>query len=374
MTTVVLSSNTAWSLFNFRGGIIRAILARGFRVIALAPEDSFSSKLAKMGCDVMDIRMNNTGTNPLSDLRTLLAYYSVYRRIKPDIILHFTIKPVIYGSISARQLGIPCVNMITGLGSVFIRDTWVTRLVQILYRFALGRSQKTIFQNPDDLRLFVDRGLVPQMRALRFPGSGIDVSAFSAQPAIGRDYQVFILIARMLWDKGVGVYVDAARELKMRHPKATFHLLGSIDEMKETGIKREQIEKWVGEGVVEYLGEADDVRPHIAGSDCVVLPSYYREGVPRSLLEAAAMSRPVITTDSVGCREAVDDGVTGYLCKVKDSVDLADKMERIMTLSGEQRAEMGRNGRLKMEREFDEQIVIRRYLEIIDEIIVKGRA
>lgn len=372
MTTLVLSSNTAWSLYNFRVGIIRALIGQYSRVVIIAPWDEFSLRLRDMGCEVYDIDMDNKGSSPIADAKTLLVYRKMYRALQPDLALHFTIKPNIYGALAARSLGVPCVNMVTGLGTAFIHDSWLTRIVERLYKLSQSWPRKVFFQNTDDLGMFVERRLVLAEKAERLPGSGINLAQFTAAPPARNSAPVFLLIARMLKDKGVVEYVEAARMVKVRHPQVRFQLLGQLGVANRTAILREQVEEWVTEGVAEYLGETDNVVPYIANADCIVLPSY-REGISRTLLEAAAMARPIVTTDVTGCREVVDDGETGYLCKVKDPADLANKLERILMLSSEQRAEMGRKGREKIQREFDEQIVIRRYLEVIGEILKHGR-
>jgi glycosyltransferase involved in cell wall biosynthesis len=198
------------------------------------------------------------------------------------------------------------------------------------------------------------------------PGSGIDLTRFSPTPDNGRagGEMCFLLIARMLWDKGVGEYVEAARRLKQRHPGVRCALLGFLDVRNPAAISREQVDAWVAEGVVEYWGSSEDVRPEIARSDCVVLPSY-REGTPRTLLEAAAMARPLVTTDAVGCREVVDDGVNGYLCEVRSADSLGDAMERMMLRTPAERAGIGAAGREKMARQFDERLVVEAYLKVV---------
>jgi glycosyltransferase involved in cell wall biosynthesis len=369
MITILLSSNTAWSLYNFRAGLIHALLGKGYRVVALASQDDFSVKLAAIGCEVFNIDIDRRGKNPLNDLATFFAFWIRYRQIKPDIVLHFTIKPVIFGSLAARLLRIPCINMITGLGTTFISESFVTKLIKFLYRFSQLWPYKILFQNQDDLQLFLNHKLVNKERTMQVPGSGVDLSFFTAQPASRRKQTVFILFARLIWDKGIGIYVDAARQIKRFHPETIFQLLGAFGVENKTTISRAQVEEWVNEGAIEYLGETDDVRSFIANSDCVVLPSYYREGVPHSLLEAAAMARPIITTDNVGCREAVDDEVTGFLCKMKDADDLAEKMQKFIALSVKDRAAMGKSGRKKMENQFDEKIVISTYMDLINQII-----
>jgi glycosyltransferase involved in cell wall biosynthesis len=242
-----------------------------------------------------------------------------------------------------------------------------------LYRLALSRSIKVFFQNDDDRQMFVSGGLVGQAVTDRLPGSGIDLDKFAPVPLPGQSPIRFLLIARMLWDKGVGEFVEAARLLKRRGTNADFCLLGFLDVQNPAAISREQMDAWVKEGVIRYFGVSDDVRTEIAAADCVVLPSY-REGTPRTLLEAAAMGRPIITTDAVGCREVVDDGVNGYLCRIKEAVDLAEKMALMEALSPTERAVMGRRGREKVEREFDEQIVIDKYLAAIREILDRQKS
>jgi glycosyltransferase involved in cell wall biosynthesis len=247
-----------------------------------------------------------------------------------------------------------------------------------LYRTALRRSAQVFFQNPDDRALFIERAWVrPEVTAL-LPGSGIDLQRFrpvalphgSAAGAPALRVFRFLLIARMLRDKGVGEFVQAARQLRQSGLQAEFCLLGFLDVQNPAAISRAEMDAWVQEGVVSYLGVSDDVRTAIAEADCIVLPSY-REGTPRTLLEAAAMARPIITTNAVGCREVVDDGVNGYLCQVRDAQDLADKMSQMLSLPPEHRTQMGQRGRAKMEAEFDEQIVINKYLAALAKITPK---
>lgn len=367
---VVIALNAAWNLVNFRAGLIRALVANGYEVIAVAPPDDYAPRLAELGCRYEPLPMDNQGTHPGRDLMLLWRFYRLLRRERPAVLLGYTVKPNVYGSLAAHSLGIPVVNNIAGLGAVFIRRSLLTRVVRGLYGLALRPSRRVFFQNDDDRRLFVDHRLVRLTSTDRVPGSGIDLARFRASPLPSPNSNRirFLLIARMLWDKGVGEFVIAARLVRQRYPHAEFCLLGFLDVQNPAAISRRQMDEWVAEGVVDYLGVSDDVRAEIAAADCVVLPSY-REGTPRTLLEAAAMGRPIVTTDAVGCREVVDDGVNGLLCRVRDADDLAAKLEQMMKLSHQQRIEMGRLGRLKMEREFDEQIVIRKYLDIVHQIV-----
>ena len=371
---VVICLNSAWNLVNFRAGLIRALVAAGYEVVAVAPEDKYAAGLKSLGCRFVPLPMGNGETNPVHDVVLAWRFFRMFVRERPDIYLGYTVKPNVYGTLAAHMLRIPVINNIAGLGAVFIKDGGLVQFVRWLYRMALNRSLKVFFQNNDDRQLFISSGLVRAEVTALLPGSGIDLNRF--MPVSRHDIHEikskfrFLLIARMLRDKGVGEYVEAAKLLRQRWPLAEFCLLGSVDVRNPSAISGAEMDAWVADGVVSYLGASDDVRVQISVADCVVLPSY-REGTPRSLLEAAAMARPIITTDAVGGREVVDDGVNGYLCKVRNAGDLAEKMERMLSLSSDQRAEMGRRGRAKVEAEFDEKIVIKLYLTAIKEVLAQ---
>ena len=372
---ILISANTSWNIRNFRAGLIHAIRERGHEVLAASPTDAHSPRLEELGCRHLSLPMDNKGASPIRDLGLFLRYVRLLRRERPDVFLGYTIKPNIYGSLAARLLRIPVINNVSGLGTAFIRDNWLTRIVKALYRLALRSSARVFFQNEDDRSLFVELKLAQPEQTALLPGSGIDLEQFrprqteSPQPGA----PCFLLIARLLWDKGVGEFVDAARIVKTNFPDARFQLLGFLDAENRTAISKATVDEWVSEGIVEYLGVADDVRPFIAASDCVVLPSY-REGTPRTLLEAAAMGKPLVTTDVPGCREVVEHGKNGFLCEVRNPADLAQKLLDFIGLSDVQRSRMGQASRVKVERQFDENIVIQRYLETIEEILkAKGK-
>ena len=369
---VLICLNLAWNLVNFRSGLIRALVEAGYEVVAVAPRDGYESRLAALGCRYVELPMDNRGTHPGRDLLLLLRFVRLFWRERPDVYLGYTVKPNVYGSLAARWLGIPVINNIAGLGAVFIHGGRLAQVVRWLYRQALKASRKVFFQNDDDRQLFIAGGLVRAEVADLLPGSGIDLARFAVappRPDSSSGKFRFLLVARMLRDKGVGEFVEAAALLKPRWPQAEFCLLGFVDAQNPTAISRAQMDAWVAQGHVLYLGVSDDVRVEIAGADCVVLPSY-REGTPRTLLEAAAMGRPLVVTDVPGCREVVEDGVNGLLCKPFDAPDLADKMEAMLRMRPEQHAEMGRMGRDKMERGFDEQLVFKKYLQEIEYISI----
>ena len=369
-TKVFIASNYAWTIFNYRTGLIRALIDSGCEVVAVASPDEYATRMPELGCRFLPLPLDRSGTHPIRDLVLLWRMWRLLRHERPDLYLAYTVKPNVYGSLAAQALGIPVINTITGLGAALSTRSWLLLLVRAFYRLALARSAKVFFQNEDDRRLFVDSRLVSSRKTDRIPGSGVDLERFKpvSLPAHHNRFR-FLLIARMLYDKGVGEYVKAAQIVKRSSANAEFCLLGFLDVQNPTAISRRQMDMWVAQGVVRYLGVSDDVREVIAKADCIVLPSYYREGVPRTLLEAAAMGRPTITTDSVGCREVVEDGVNGFICRARDEWDLAKKMKEMLMLSEQERVEMGRRGREKMEREFDERIVIDRYLEVISELV-----
>ena len=313
--------------------------------------------------------MDGAGINPIGDVLLLLQYLRVFRRYRPAAYLGFTIKPNVYGSLAARSFGISAINNVSGLGTVFIHRTWLTVVARLLYRLAFKASAVVFFQNQADRRQFVDMHLVDQKQTALLPGSGVDLEYF--RPASCAEQRSdgtwrFLMVARLLWDKGVREFVEAARIVRLAHPAAKFQLLGFLDVENRTAVDHATVAAWVREGVVEYLGQSDDVRPFMACADCVVLPSY-REGTPRSLLEAAAMGTPLVATDVPGCREVVDDGVNGYLCKVRDPADLAAKLIQFILLSEPQRSAMGRSSREKAEREFSVHVVVGKYLDALAE-------
>jgi glycosyltransferase involved in cell wall biosynthesis len=370
---VMISVNTAWNLLNFRAGLIQSFVSAGYDVVAVAPPDECSLRLAALGCRFVPLPMDNKGTHPARDLLLLLRFLKLLRVEKPHVYLGYTVKPNVYGSLAANVLGVYVVNNIAGLGAVFIKGGWLNQLVKALYRVALSRSRRVFFQNKDDRQLFIEHRLVPERVTDLLPGSGIDLGKFSPVPLPNNTRIRFLLIARMLWDKGVGEFVEAARLLNQRGIRAEFCLLGFLDVQNPAAISRKQVDDWVVEGAVRYLGVSDNVRQEIAQADCIVLPSY-REGTPRTLLEAAAMARPIVTTNAVGCREVVEDGHNGFLCRTKDAHDLAEQMALIAEMTPAEREAMGMRGREKVEREFDEQIVIKKYLETISSILEVGKS
>jgi glycosyltransferase involved in cell wall biosynthesis len=372
---IVISVNTAWNIHNFRSGLVKALTRHGYDVMVMAPDDDYSPRLAPLGCRFKRLPMDNNGTSPTRDLALLIKYWRVLQSVRPLAYLGYTIKPNVYGSIAAHGLNIPVINNIAGLGSTFVNNSLLTCVVKRMYRTSLRRSNRVFFQNQDDRNLFVKAGLTRASAADLLPGSGIDLQRFIPLPPAPLQSRCFrfLLVARMLRDKGIEEYAAAAEMVRRHLPGVQFQLLGAVDTKNPNSIPMEKIRGWEKAGLIQYLSETDDVRPFLADADCIVLPSY-REGVPRSLLEAAAVGRPIIATDVAGCKEVVDHDANGFLCKVKSAADLADKMVRMVHLPQEQRLAMGEQGRKKVMAQFDENIVIGKYLHAIGLLESIGKA
>lgn len=366
---IAVVANTSWYLYNFRRNLMRALNYDGHHVVAVGGDGAFAQRLREQGFAHRTVPFSGAGTRPWRELATVLALRGVLRDESIDLVLSYTPKGNLYAALAGRGLPAAQVMNVSGLGRAFTSPGAASRVVHLLYRHTVARAAWVFFQNEDDRSLFVQRGYVREDRTSRLPGSGVDLDAFGPAPLPSREVGsgVFLMVARLLWDKGVREYVDAARTLRGRWPGARFQLLGPLDESARSGVPRATLEAWVADGLVEYLGETDDVRPLLQAADCAVLPSY-REGVPRSLLEASATMRPVITTDAVGCRDTVESGVSGLLCQPRDAADLAKKMAQFLMMMPEEREAMGAAGRRKVEREFDERHVIdayRRRIELI---------
>jgi len=363
--TVVICSNYAWTVYNFRMSLIRRLKTEGYKVIVVTEFDGYENEIG-LEVDVIEpLFISRKGVNPFVDVFTIIDLIRHLRKFKPDMLLAFSIKPVIYGSMAAKILRIPSIIMITGLGTAFITNNWITKVVKKLYRFALSSVSVVFFQNVDDRDIFVEQKLVDEKVCRYTPGSGVDIDKFTYSTLPNTPEFTFLLIARMLWDKGIGEFVEAAKTVKLKYPNTRFQLLGPLGVQNRTSIKSTEMEAWENEGIIEYLGETDDVTGYIEKACCVVLPSY-REGTSRVLLEAAAMGRPLIATDVPGCREIIDDGVTGLLCDPRDYAALAQKMEVLLELSYETRREMGVKGREKVENGFREEIVCDLYINALE--------
>jgi glycosyltransferase involved in cell wall biosynthesis len=361
-----MSANVAWNIAHFRAPLVRALIADGHEVTVAAVDDGTLPKLRAMGARTIALPMESRSLSVVHDLALFVRFVRLMRRERPDVFLGWTIKPNIYGSLAAALTGVPAIANISGLGTAFIRPGWLNWIARRLYQLGLARASTIFFQNGEDRALFLRKGMARPAQAVLLPGSGIDPAAFdpAAYPREEDGLFRFLLIARLIGDKGVAEYVAAAELVRRRHPRVRFQILGALDAPNRTAIPRARLEAWVADGVVDYLGVADDVRPHIARADCIVLPSY-REGLPRVLLEAAAMARPAIATDVPGCRDVVADGRTGLLCRPRDAADLAAKMEAMLAMPDADRKALGREARAVVTDRFSEESVIGLYRQAI---------
>ena len=360
--------NTSWNIYNFRKGLINSLMDKGNQVITIAPKDHYTFKLMEMGCRHIPVKMDSRGASPIKDFLLILELYWIYKKLRPDVILHYTIKPNIYGTIAASLLGIPVINNVCGLGTMFLKDNLVSRVAITLYRIAFRFPKKIFFQNEDDKNLFLKRKIVPEKVCDLLPGSGININDFTPEKHQAKNKRfTFLLISRLIYDKGILEYIEAIDWLKKEGIDANFQLLGPIDEKHKRGIPSSIIQQWIEKNQVEYLGKTEDVKPIIEKADCIVLPSY-REGTPKTLLEAASMAKPIVATDVPGCNNVVQNGKNGFLCKLKDSTDLARKMKLMFSLKPHSRSAMGKYSREYVEQNFDENIVIDKYLSAINSI------
>jgi glycosyltransferase involved in cell wall biosynthesis len=360
----IIATNT------IRGKLCRELLTQGHDVTVLTSGTPESLALARSkGFKVIDI---GGSTQNLLDIgRYLQKLRRELKRLAPDVCLTFTIRPALWGNLVTRQLGIKTITNITGIGPLFERKDFAYRSARALYNVALQKTARVVFQNGDDMKIFLSKGFIRANRAIQVPGSGIDHAHYAPMVKTRTDEGFeFLFVGRLVRDKGVGEYARAASLLRERGLRVTCRIVGPIwnQNLRDNTVTREDLAAWEASGAIAYAGETQDVKPFIANADCVVLPSY-REGTSNVLLEASSMARPCITTNTTGCKEIVEDGVTGFLCEVANARDLADKMQKMAELPAEARARMGAAARQKVIREFDKRIVIDAYLLAIEQVV-----
>jgi glycosyltransferase involved in cell wall biosynthesis len=360
---ITLVANSTWSVYNFRMDLIRHLLL-SFDVLIIAPRDEFAEELIKAGCSYRDIHFNNRSENPLLDYSLYKSLEKIYKSEKPDFIFHYVIKPNIYGSLASARCGILSVAVITGLGYTFDRNNWLNRIVSFLYRKALKKASEVWFLNQEDAQVFIQRKLTSADKIKILPGEGINTTHFLPQEnkpvARSKAFQ-FLMSTRLLKSKGVGVYVEAARLLKTKYRDIRFELIGFFEKNHPDSISDSEIRHWQKKGIIHYSGFARDVRPFLRQADCFVFPSFYHEGIPRCLLEAAAMEIPIITSLNTGCKEVVQEGLNGFLCTPNNITSLVTRMEEMMELGSVRRSEMGKNGRALVSAKFGMEKILAEY-------------
>lgn len=365
MPSIVLSANTSWYIYNFRFNIIKELIKSGFKVIIVAPRDSHTYKLEAMGIVYNQISFDQYSKNIFKEILIIFKFFFIYRRLSPDIVLNFTPKNNIYGALACRVLNIPVINNISGLGTVFVKKNLTSYVVKLLYSFSSSKINYIFFQNTRDQNIFNSIEKIKKIPSSLLPGSGVDLKKFKFKSYEESKDIKFLLCSRMLKEKGILEYLYAAKNIKKDYKnKVEFRLLGPTDIKNPSSIKYSTLKRWHDSGVIKYMGFTDDVLTELINADCFVLPSYYSEGTPKSLLEAAAVGRPIITTENPGCKEVIDNN-NGILCESRSVYSLELAMRQFLNLSNEQKNEMSKNSRLLAEKRYDEKIVIETYLEVI---------
>lgn len=382
---IAFVSNSAWSVYNFRLDVINHLIQQGFKVMVMAPNDTFSPLLEEAGCQFIPLHFDNKTKNPLHDIAFYYQLKKLYRQYRPDFIFHYVAKPNIYGSLAAAANDIPSVAVITGLGYAFDKKNWLYRIMRLLYTRSLRAAKEVWFLNNEDARVFIDEKIVTIEKVKVLPGEGINTAYFSpiapglaynsAKP-VNKEPQrkeqpfTFLMSTRLLRSKGIGLYADAARILRKKNYDVQVELIGFFEDHHPDSITKEELERWQREGLVHYGGFAKDVRPWLQRADCFVFPSFYNEGIPRCLMEAASMELPVITSLNRGCKEVVINNTTGFTCNRHDPFDLADKMEKMINLPLQQRIQMGKSGRALVLRKFDITHIIEEYTGTLQQDIL----
>lgn len=362
---VLLTVNAAWNIWNFRRDLVASLVGDGHAVTILAPPDDTVPLLEALGARFVPLPMKPDGLGPLEGLRLVMEMGRAIRRIAPDLVLSYTIKNNVAAGIATARQGVAFVPNVTGLGTAFLSGGVMQRVARGLCRVAFRRALAVFFQNPDDREQFIRGGLVRDSVARVIPGSGVDLQHFQeAPPSSSEEAPLFLMVSRLAADKGAREFADAARAVKGRHPQARFVILGDPHPSNRTAIPGSELDAWLRDGIIEHQDPVGDVRPVLASAHCVVLPSY-REGLPRALLEAAAMGRPVITTDVPGCREVLQDRRSGFLCDVRSASSLGEAIERFLGLGADERAAMGAAGRRLVEDRFSVERVVEAYRDVV---------
>lgn len=367
MKSISLASNSSWYLYNFKSSLIKALMEEGYYVLCISPHDRYSEKLEKICSMHLNIPIISKKTSPFHDLRILYNFFKIYLKYNPMVCFHFTIKPNIYGAIAAKLLGLKVINNITGLGTTFIHNNFISMIVRLLYRISQPFADKVFCQNQDDLELLKNNGLVNEKKLILVPGSGIDIEKFSPINSTKKPNEIFtfVYIGRLLVDKGLRELVDAVCKLNKNKLVCRLEIYGEPDSNNISSIVDEELIMWRQYSGISLKGHTDEPELALMSADCVVLPSY-REGMPRSLLEAGSMALPAVATNVPGCKHFITDGLNGYLCEAKDTRSLQLKMKLMLETSFEKRVAMGEASRAIILQKFDEKILINFVINLIE--------
>lgn len=356
---ILILANNDEGLYKFRKELIQKLLKKNNTVYISLPDGKYVSKLSEMGCKFVDTEIDRRGINPKTDLKLLLFYRKIIKRVKPELVITYTIKPNIYGGLICRMFRIPYAVNITGLGTAFQRSGCIKTLVTFLYKIALKKAKVVFFENTENKEVMLDMGIVKEEQTCVLNGAGVNLEEYTYCEYPSDEEIRFLFIGRVMKEKGVDELFEAAKRIKSEYKNVYFDIVGPMEDDYKG-----KIDSLVQNGIIEYYGYQQDVKPFIAKCHCFVLPSWH-EGMANTNLEAAAMGRPVITSSIHGCMEAVENGVSGYLCERQDMYDLYSVMKKFMLLSHEERSAMGLVGRTRMENIFDKRKVVKKTIEHI---------
>ena len=367
---VTLSANTSWYLYNFRQSTIKRLIGKGYRVVCISPFDEYSKELMDLGCEYYDLEMQNKGTNPFKDIKTFLKLLFIYLKLKPFAAFHFTVKNNIFGTWAGLISNTPSINNVSGLGTAFIRDGLISIVVRLLYKCSQPFAHRVYCQNPEDFDLLIDKKLVNKDKLFLLPGSGVDLKRFNSDSVkYSKNEQfTFLYVGRILADKGLFELIKAYKNLKIKKINCELWICGILNAENISSISKTQIEDWKDIPGIRWLDQEKYIENIYKQVDCVVLPSY-REGMPKTLLEAGSMGLPSVATDVPGCRNIIQDNVNGFLCRAKDARDLEQAMTKALNLSKNEYEKMSINARNIVKNNFDEKIVIDSALNALDSIL-----
>ena len=362
---ILMIGNSELVIFKFRRELVERLVSEGYEVYTAYPVTEFGNgEIAeKFGCHFVELEISSHGTNPFADLALIRRLKKLMRNIRPDVVLSYTIKPNLYGAVAAAKYRIPIIANVTGLGTAVEQAGFLQKVTVALYRYAFPKTQHVFFQNTENEQFFASRHIADGKREI-IPGSGVNLERFNPLEYPKGEIN-FLFMARIIKEKGIDQYLDAAKAIRAKYPETRFHVIGLCDDEHY----KQVLADCEAKDIIKYHGLQNDVRPFHQNSACTVHPTYYPEGLSNVLLESCASARPIITTDRSGCREVVEDGLNGFVCRQQDSADLTAKIEQFLALPWEARRDMGLAGRAKVEREFDRNIVINKYIEQIEKAV-----
>jgi galacturonosyltransferase len=362
MSKVLFLVNHDVVIYNFRLELVERLLAEGHQVVISSPYGERIEDLKTLGCEYHEISISRHGMNPIREIALIREYKRLIKAVSPDIVFTYTIKPNIYGAIACKSAKIPCVANITGLGTAVENSSIVQKITVGLYKYAFTKIQKVYFQNTENRQFFIDHKISVDKQDL-LPGSGVNLQRFVPLEYPSTDKTEFAFISRIMKEKGIDQYLEAAEYIRGKYPDTMFHVCGFCEQAYE-----DRLRELHDRGIIVYHGMLRDIKPLLRNVHCTVHPTYYPEGISNVLLESSACARPIITTNRSGCREVIDDGVNGYVVREKDSADLIEKIEKFLNLDQGQKKEMGRKGREKVEKNFDRNLVIDKYMAEVNKI------